>query len=118
MRSIIATDPEVHDFVLKADAEYELLTDMTYPTIYHENIAVTSAVVRRTLYKEEYSGFDKEELIITETYSGNEPMMKDFERRVIFVRGADGEWELDVCSGTIVYSFSGNFALSLKEGVK
>jgi len=118
VRSIIATDPEDHDFVLEADAAYELLTDMTYPTIYHENIAVTSAVVRRTLYKEEYSGFDKEELIITETYNGNEPMMKDFERRVIFVRGADGKWELDVCSGTIVYSFAGDFELSLKEGVK
>ena len=115
IRSIIVTDPEIEEFVIDSAAVYQRQENMTYPTVFHEDFDVTSAVIRKTHYKEEYSGFEKEQLIITETYSGEEPMLKDFERNYIFERDDIGEWKLDVCSGVIEYSFAEEIELPLKR---
>ena len=115
VRSVIATDPEVADFVIDPDAVYEILPDMSYPTLYHKEIEVTEAVIRTTAYRKEYSYFDTEQLIVTQTYTGEEPQMKDFERRYIFVRDENGEWILDVCSGVIVYSFGDGYEIPKEE---
>ena len=115
VRSVIVTDPEVQDFVLDPDTVYDIRTDMEYPTVFHEDIAVTSAVIRRETYQEEYSFFDKTQLIVTETYNGDAPMMQDFERRYIFETDENGEWILEHCSGVIEYSFAGESPLTWKE---
>ena len=111
VRSVIETDPKIADFIIDADETYRLLSDMEYPTVFHEEIEVTDAVVRKTLYKEEYSFFNTEQLIVTETYTGDAPMMKDFD----FDRQEDGTWELEVCSGVIVYSFANENPLGSDE---
>ena len=116
VRSVIDTDPEIEDFVIEADAVYEILPEMRYPTVYHKGIEVTEAVIRTT-YKKEYSYLDTEQLIVTQSYTGEEPMLKDFERRYIFERDENGEWILEVCSGVIVYSFGDGYEIPLKESI-
>ena len=117
VRSVIDTDPEIEDFVIEADAVYEILPEMRYPTVYHKGIEVTEAVIRTTTYKKEYSYLDTEQLIVTQSYTGEEPMLKDFERRYIFERDENGEWILEVCSGVIVYSFGDGYEIPLKESI-
>lgn len=115
IRDFLVISPE-ELFELRPDETYQVCTDLIYPTVFHQDVEVTSAVIRTWIYDKAHSGFDQEKLIVTEEYTGEEPLLKGFERRYLFERDSQGVWQYDSLSGVSVYSFDKDVEIALKNG--
>ncbi|CAM3844489.1 hypothetical protein [Marinicrinis lubricantis] len=90
--------------------------DTFYPTVFHEGIHITSAVIYRSYYENDF--FNQTRLTIREEYEGDDKELEDWYREYIFTLNKDtGEWELHGFSGILNYSgeeFNLNY-LELKQ---
>lgn len=79
--------------------------DTFYPTIFHEGINVTSAVIHKIEYEQQF--LNRTVLEITEEYVGNDEKMAGWSRGYRFIQNDDGEWEVDGFSGVMNFSGEG-----------
>lgn len=70
-----------------------------YPTVFHEGIIITDAVINKIYYENEF--FNITRLSIKEEYVGDNEELKDWNREYIFTPNENGEWELIGFSGVM-----------------
>lgn len=70
-----------------------------YPTLFHEGVTVTNAVVYK--YEYEHEALNQTELRIKEEYVGDDEKLKDWYREYLFKPGENEEWEFTGFSGTL-----------------
>lgn len=90
-------------FINNMDAEPEsdiyVNKDLFYPTVFHEGITVTNAVIYKRYYENEF--FNQTTLSIKEEYVGDDEKLKDWNREYIFTSNEDEEWKLQGFSGVM-----------------
>jgi hypothetical protein len=70
-----------------------------YPTIFHECIEVTGAVIHNEFFEASY--FNTTTLVIDMEYNGDDERMQGWQRTYTFERNRDGGWELDSYSSIL-----------------
>jgi hypothetical protein len=70
-----------------------------YPTVFHEGITITNAVIYKSYYENEF--FNQTRLSIKEEYMGDDEKLKDWKREYIFIPNENGEWKLNGFSGVM-----------------
>lgn len=86
-----------------------------YPTVFHQGVDITGAVVYKSYYENEF--FNRTSLRITVEYLGDDAKLKGWKRAYIFTENNEGKWELDGFSGKMNFTGEGfdmNY-LELKE---
>ena len=76
-----------------------VMSDTFYPTVFHEGITITQAVIDKVYY--EYESLNMTRLSIKEEYSGEDKNLKGWNREYIFDQNEEGEWEFHGFSGTL-----------------
>ncbi|RED63303.1 hypothetical protein [Cohnella lupini] len=70
-----------------------------YPTVFHEGITITNAVIYKSYYENEF--YNETRLSIKEEYMGDDEKLKDWKREYIFIPNENGEWKLNGFSGVM-----------------
>ncbi|NIK76677.1 hypothetical protein FHS15_001802 [Paenibacillus castaneae] len=83
----------------ESDSGMYIKQDTFYPTVFHEGINVTNAVIDKTYYENEF--LNQTRLSIKEEYIGDDEKLKDWNREYIFTPNEAGEWELHGFSGVL-----------------
>lgn len=84
--------------------------NMLYPTVFHEGITITDAVIYKSYYENEF--FNQTRLSIKEEYIGEDEKLKDWSREYFFTPSNSGEWELSGFGGVMNFlgeEFSANY---------
>ncbi|GMK40417.1 hypothetical protein PCCS19_34730 [Paenibacillus sp. CCS19] len=89
----------IHNMDAAPESDRYVQQNMLYPTVFHKGITITSAVVYKSYYENEF--FNQTRLIIREQYDGDDAKLKGWAREYIFTPGTDGKWELNGFSGTM-----------------
>ncbi|RUT43973.1 hypothetical protein EJP82_18750 [Paenibacillus anaericanus] len=101
--------------VPESESGMYVIQDTFYPTVFHEGITVTNAVIDKSYYENEF--FNVTSLRIMEEYVGDDEKLKDWKREYIFTPNEDGEWEVHGFSGVMNFlgeEYSMNY-LELKK---
>lgn len=104
-----------HNMDAGPDDDIYVTQNMFYPTVFHKGVTITSAVVYKSYFENEF--FNQTRLTIKEEYAGDDAKLKGWAREYIFTPGTDGEWELNGFSGTMNFGgeeYSMNY-LELKK---
>lgn len=89
----------INDMDADPDADIYINKNNLYPTVYHEGIEITKAVVYKSEFENEF--FNQITLSIKEEYIGNDTQLKGWNREYIFAPNEYDEWELSGFSGTM-----------------
>lgn len=81
------------------EADMYVQQNTLYPTVFHEGITITNAVVYKSYYENEF--FNQTILSIKEEYVGDDKKLKDWQREYIFSLNENEEWELTGFSGKV-----------------
>jgi len=88
--------PWVYMFFDNTEVENEkldilrLIADMFYPTIYHEDVEITSASVINRYYED--SSLNTSMLTIKISYLGEDSKLRNWYREYIYTKQPDGSW--------------------------
>lgn len=88
-----------HNMDAAPEADRYVERNMFYPTVFHKGITITSAVVYKSYFENEF--FNQTRLTIKEQYDGDDAKLKGWFREYIFTPGTDGKWEINGFSGTM-----------------
>ncbi|MGC6588447.1 hypothetical protein ACPV3A_26325 [Paenibacillus sp. Dod16] len=89
----------IHDMDSDPESDMYVQQDTLYPTLFHEGITITNAVVYKSYFENEF--FNQTRLSIEEKYVGDDEKLKDWKREYIFTPNKNGEWELNGFSGVM-----------------
>lgn len=92
----------IHNLDAEPESDIDVQKNTLYPTVFHEGITITDAVVYKSYYENEF--FNKTTLTIKEQYSGDDEDLKDWTREYIFTLNDNDEW--------VIHGFSGVMNLS------
>lgn len=81
----------------EAESGSYLIQETLYPTVFHEGITITDAVIYKSYYENEF--FNETYLRIKQEYTGDDIELEDWKREYVFTENEDREWE--------IYGFSG-----------
>ncbi|WP_434751573.1 hypothetical protein [Paenibacillus amylolyticus] len=76
--------------------------NILYPTVFHEEIKITKAVVDKSTFDNEF--FNETTLKIKEEYVGDDEKLQSWNRDYIFKPNENDEWEFSGFSGTLNFS--------------
>lgn len=79
-----------------------LQKNVFYPTIYHQNIELVSAIITNTYYKNKF--FNDSLLTIKEEYLGADSKLKNWYREYVYRKDDNGNW--------VFYGFGGEMNLA------
>ncbi|MBX4149156.1 hypothetical protein [Paenibacillus lautus] len=88
----------IHNMEFDPESDMYVQQDTLYPTLFHEGITITNAVVYKSYFENEF--FNQTRLSIEEKY-GDDEKLKDWKREYIFTPNKNGEWELNGFSGVM-----------------
>lgn len=77
--------------------EIKINANSFYPTIFHEGVELTEAIVHKSYYEDDF--FNSTGLTVTLAYMGDDERLKNWKRSYIFFENKDGEWELHHFAG-------------------
>jgi len=80
-------------------SDTHIINDTFYPTVFHEGITITTAVINNIYYENEF--FNVSQLSIREAYSGDDEKLKDWYREYIFIPDDVGGWKFHGFSGVL-----------------
>lgn len=89
----------IHNMDSDPESDMYVQQDTLYPTLFHEGITITNAVVYKSYFENEF--FNQTRLSIEEKYVGDDEKLKDWKREYIFTPNKNGEWELNGFSGVM-----------------
>jgi|GEM_PF-1822092 hypothetical protein len=92
----------IHNMDADPEADKDVQQNMLYPTVFHKGVTITSAVVYKSYFENEF--FNQTKLTIKEQYDGEDAKLKGWEREYLFTPNTDGEWELTGFSGEMNFS--------------
>lgn len=92
----------INNMDAEPNADIYINKNILYPTIFHEGIKITKAVVHKTEYENEF--FNDTTLTIKEEYVGDEEKLKSWNREYIFIPDENGEWKFSGFSGVLNFS--------------
>jgi hypothetical protein len=86
---------------MDADPESDMYVQKNtlYPTVFHKGITITSAVINKSYYENEFS--NQTRLSIKEEYDGDDEKLKDWQREYIFTPNDNGKWKFNGFSGVV-----------------
>ena len=96
-----------NDFENKDKQELQIAANNFVPTIFHQNVEITSAYIETRIYDEAYSKRNSETLYITEKYRGDDTKLNDFERTYRFTLVNNSDWVYSGFSGIANYTGPG-----------
>lgn len=89
-----------------------LKNDFFYPTIYHQDIEIVSAIITNTYYEDEFSNSSL--LTIREEYLGEDSKLKDWYREYAYRKDDNGNWVFHAFGGEMNLAEEG-FTLSYHD---
>ncbi|RAR44267.1 hypothetical protein [Paenibacillus sp. MDMC362] len=89
----------IHNLDSDPESDMYVQQNTLYPTLFHEGITITNAVVYKSYFENEF--FNQTRLSIEEKYVGDDEKLKDWKREYIFTPNKNGEWELNGFSGVM-----------------
>lgn len=92
----------INNMDAEPNADIYINKNILYPTIFHEGIKITKAVVHKTEYENEF--FNETTLTIKEEYVGDDEKLKSWNREYIFIPDENGEWKFSGFSGVLNFS--------------
>ncbi|MGQ8874403.1 hypothetical protein [Paenibacillus sp. TSA_86.1] len=92
----------INNMDAEPNADISINKNILYPTVFHEGIKITKAVVDKSTFDNEF--FNETKLKIKEEYVGDDEKLKSWNREYIFKPNENDEWEFSGFSGTLNFS--------------
>lgn len=90
-----------HDMDADPESDMYIQQNTLYPTVFHEGVTITNAVVHKSYFENEFFNRTETRLSIMEEYDGDDEKLKDWKREYLFTSDKNGVWKFNGFSGEV-----------------